>query len=63
MTTHLVKRHGTTILTQSRASFWTLKKNYENIIVTVIIRQIENKEKHFFSIYDSRSKNRTMAVD
>jgi hypothetical protein len=63
MTTHLVKRHGTTILTQSRASFWTLRKNYENTIVTVIIRQIENKEKHFFSIYDSKSKNRTMAVD
>ena len=58
MTAHLVKQHGTAILTESRTNFWILTKGYGNITITVVIRQIENKEKHFFSIYDAKSKNR-----
>lgn len=58
ITTHLAKQHGTTILIQSRASFWTLTKDYGDTAITVVIRQIEHKKKHFFSIYDAKSKNR-----
>lgn len=58
MTARLVKRHGAAILTQSHANFWTLTKDYGSTAITIVIRQIENKEKHFFSIYDAKSKNR-----
>ncbi len=36
--------------------FWSLEKLIENSVITLIIRQINNGPKHFFSIMDKNAK-------
>ena len=60
-TSHLVKQHGMARLAQERADFWTITKTYGHTAITVVIRQTGVKEKHFFSIYDSKLKNQKTA--
>jgi hypothetical protein len=59
---HLFKRHSAVVIKQSNADFWALTKNYGDNTITVVIRQLESKEKHFFSIYDAKPKNQKTAT-
>lgn len=64
ITVKSIKRHNTTILVKSHADFWSLTKMYDETTITVVIRQIGTKGKHFFSIYDAKSpKNQKTAMD
>lgn len=60
-TIRIDKRHNTTVLAQPPADFWTLTETYDNTTITVVVRQIKDKEKHFFSIYDAKRKNQKTA--
>ena len=55
------KRHGATVLIRSHADFWTLTKTYGDTAITVVVRQLAGKEKHFFSIYNAKPKNQKTA--
>lgn len=43
-------RHGEKILIESMAHFWTFKEKINDCVIKVVIRQLENKNKHFFSV-------------
>ncbi|MCX6716513.1 MAG: hypothetical protein NTV72_01160 [Candidatus Taylorbacteria bacterium] len=39
-----------------KIQFWTLSKIIKNRNVKIVIRQVENRPKHFFSIFDKKEK-------
>ena len=43
-------RHGEKVIIESRAKFWAFVENAESCKVKVIIRQLGNGHKHFFSV-------------
>jgi hypothetical protein len=43
--------HGRKIKTVSSAQFWNTKTTRDGHTVTILVRQINNGKKHFFSIY------------
>ncbi len=45
-----VNRHGDKILIESTAHFWTFIEKVDDCIIKVVVRQLENKDKHFFSV-------------
>lgn len=45
-----VNRHGEKILMKSVAYFWTFEERIDDCFVKVVIRQLANKDKHFFSV-------------
>ena len=50
--TSIVKEHGKKIRRLSRARFWGLVINGgDGTTITIVIRQIDSRNKHFFSIY------------
>lgn len=49
-------RHGEKVLVQSTAHFWTFEEKINDCNVKVVIRQLENKSKHFFSIMGDNVK-------
>ncbi|MEK7080707.1 MAG: hypothetical protein AAB925_02675 [Patescibacteria group bacterium] len=51
-----VNRHGEKILIESIAHFWTLKKKVGDCIIKIVVRQLENKNKHFFSVMGDNVK-------
>ncbi|MDD5696731.1 MAG: hypothetical protein PHO90_02020 [Candidatus Pacebacteria bacterium] len=58
-------RHGEKVLIESTAYFWTFIEKIDDCKIKVVIRQLENKNKHFFSvmgdnvkIISTRRKNR-----
>ena len=56
------KRHGEKVFSMTGADFWSLTKRYGNEEITVIVRQIGSKEKHFFSIYDKKKSIKKTAI-
>jgi hypothetical protein len=64
-TVRFSKQHDMAVIKKLPADFWKLTKTYGDVAITVVVRQIEGKEKHFFSIYNAKtkkSKNRHMTV-
>lgn len=51
-----VNRYGEKILIESTAHFWTFVDNVDDCIIKVVIRQLENKDKHFFSVMGDNVK-------
>ena len=51
-----VNRHGEKILIESVAHFWTFEEKINDCIVKVVVRQLENKSKHFFSVMGDNIK-------
>jgi hypothetical protein len=49
-------RHGEKVLIQSVAHFWTFEEKINDCVVKVVVRQLENKSKHFFSIMGDNIK-------
>jgi len=51
-----VNRHGEKVLIESAAHFWTFKERVNDCTVKIVIRQLENKNKHFFSVMGDNVK-------
>lgn len=51
---YYVNRHGEKILTTSTAQFWTFIEKGNNFTIKVVVRQLNNGQKHFFSIMGNR---------
>lgn len=51
-----VNRHGEKVLIESAAHFWTFVDKIDDCVVKVVIRQLENKNKHFFSVMGDNIK-------
>jgi hypothetical protein len=51
-----VNRHGEKVLIESIAHFWTFEEKVDDCIVKVVIRQLANKDKHFFSVMGDNVK-------
>lgn len=51
-----VNRHGEKVLIESVAHFWTLEEKINDCVVKVVIRQLANKDKHFFSVMGDNVK-------
>ncbi len=49
-------RHGEKVLIESVAHFWRFKEKVDDCVVRVEIRQLENKDKHFFSVMGDNVK-------
>jgi len=49
--THLQKWRGKKMNQVTRANFWALKEIKNHRTTTLLVRQLENGNKHFFSIY------------
>jgi len=43
-------RHGEDVLIESKADFWAFVENIKSCSVKVIIRQLNGRDKHFFSV-------------
>ena len=50
------KWYGAKTKNVSRAQFWELNREIESRHISVIIRQVGNGKKHFFSIFERRNK-------
>jgi len=46
----MVNRHGNKQIVNSKAEFWTFISTIKGCKIKVVIRSIDNKQKHFFSI-------------
>lgn len=61
---YTVDRYGEEVLMTSVAKFWTFAQTIDGCVIKVVIRQIEDKQKIFFSIMgddvaiDNREKNK-----
>lgn len=51
-----VNRHGQKILIESVAHFWTFEEKVDDCIIKAVVRQLENKDKHFFSVMGDNVK-------
>lgn len=51
-----VNRHGEKVLMESVAHFWTFVEKIEDCTIKVVIRQLNNKAKHFFSVMGDNVK-------
>ena len=51
-----INRHGEKILIESVAHFWTFEEKINDCIVKIVVRQLENKNKHFFSVMGDNIK-------
>ena len=51
-----VNRHGEKILIESTAHFWTFVDKVDDCMIKIVIRQLENKNKHFFSVMGDNIK-------
>ncbi len=54
-TKYYVNRYGQKILTTSTAHFWTFVENSDNGTIKVVIRQLNQGQKHFFSIMENKA--------
>lgn len=55
-TKYRANRYGEKILITSTAHFWTFKETIGNRTIKVVIRQLNQGQKHFFSIMERRNK-------
>ena len=51
-----VNRHGEKVLVESVAHFWTFREKINDCVIKVVIRQLANKDKHFFSVMGDNVK-------
>lgn len=51
-----VNRHGEKVLMESVAHFWTFIENMEDCTIKVVVRQLNDKTKHFFSVMGDNVK-------
>lgn len=51
-----VNRHGEKVLIESMAHFWTFVDKIDDCAIKVVIRQLENKNKYFFSVMGDNVK-------
>lgn len=53
-------RHGEKILIESKAHFWAFEEKIKDCKIKVIVRQLDNRDKHFFSVMGDKveSSNR-----
>jgi hypothetical protein len=51
---HIARRRGKKKTRVLKADFWSLVQKSRDITVTVVIRQLEGGQKHFFSIFSNR---------
>jgi len=51
-----VNRHGENILIESTAHFWTFSDKINDCVIKIVIRQLEGKDKHFFSVMGDNIK-------
>lgn len=51
-----INRHGEKILIESVAHFWTFADKVDDCVVKIVIRQLEGKDKHFFSVMGDNVK-------
>lgn len=49
-------RHGEKVLIESTAHFWTFIEKVDDCIIKVVIRQLEKKNSHFFSVMGDNVK-------
>ena len=49
-------RHGENVLIESVAHFWTFIEKFDDCTIKVVVRQLENKNKHFFSVMGDNVK-------
>ncbi len=55
-TKYYINRHGQKILTTSTARFWTFVDIIKDTKIKVVVRQLNQGQKHFFSIMERRNK-------
>lgn len=48
----LKKKYGEAKIEAAHASFWGLKEERDDQTITVVIRQVDSGDKHFYSIFD-----------
>lgn len=51
-----VNRHGEKVLIESVAHFWTFREKINDCVIKVVVRQLANKDKHFFSVMGDNVK-------
>ena len=51
-----VNRHGEKVLIESVAHFWTFIDKVDDCGIKVVVRQLENKDKYFFSVMGDNVK-------
>lgn len=54
----IAHRHGNKIRMKGSARFWSSRGRRNGKLINVIVRQIGEKTKHFFSIYDKKERNK-----
>ena len=58
-TKYYINRHGQKILTSSTAHFWTFIETIKGTKIKVVVRQLNQGQKHFFSIMGNNQKRRS----
>ena len=58
-TKYYINRHGQKILTSSIAHFWTFVESINGRRTKVVVRQLNQGQKHFFSIMGDNQKRRS----
>lgn len=58
-TKYYINRHGQKILTTSTAHFWTFVESNKDTKIKVVVRQLNQGPKHFFSIMGNNQKRRS----
>jgi hypothetical protein len=53
-----IKRDGIEMMINTHVRFWAFHANIENKNIRVIVRQINNGHKHFFSIFEEDKQKR-----
>jgi hypothetical protein len=53
---HIVKVGAERIKAPATAQFWRITGTRDGKVITIVIRQIENHEKHFFSVFAVKQK-------
>lgn len=51
-----INRHGEKVLLTSTAHFWTFVEKINNRSVKVVVRQLNQGQRHFFSIMEAKNK-------
>jgi hypothetical protein len=53
---HTTKINGERVTVTSKAHFWRFYAERDEKLIKLVIRQIENHQKHFFSIFEGKRK-------
>lgn len=52
----IINRHGQKIIIETTADFWSFSEVRKNRLITVVVRQLQNGRKHFFSVMSGKNK-------